>query len=251
MSSVRPARSRIGRAGEDQSGDERATCGRRTQDAERGRADSSTSFAKIGSSATAPPKSTANRSSEIAPSRTGVRRTSVTPREHAREVGRAGTRAVAAGAKHEDREQRDDARATQRRRRRAPASAREASRRAPGPPMIAACERSRAHRERAHEDLARAPATASASATRASRGLSRPPCTNASTKNGQVSSAPFRVTASRPRATSASIRDREREDRPSREPVGEMARRKREHRQRDEHREADEPEVERVAGGSA
>ena len=40
---------------------------------------SSTSFAKTGSSATAPPNSTAKRSSEIAPSRTGVRRTSRTP----------------------------------------------------------------------------------------------------------------------------------------------------------------------------
>ena len=46
----------------------------------------STSFAKIGSSAVAPPSSTANRSSEMAPSTTGLLRTKRTPPSSASSV---------------------------------------------------------------------------------------------------------------------------------------------------------------------
>ena len=76
---------RPGVAVDREAGDERARRSgipqRAPHGAGRGRSvpTSSMSFAKIGSSATAPPRSTANRSSEIAPSRTFVRRIRRTP----------------------------------------------------------------------------------------------------------------------------------------------------------------------------
>ena len=73
------------------------------------------------------------------------------------------------------------------------------------------------------------------------------PVMNASTKNGSALLAPFAVTTSSPMETRMSIDDRDCNDRAARRAVGEVPCRQREDRQRDEHREPDEPEVERVA----
>ena len=69
----------------------------------------------------------------------------------------------------------------------------------------------------------------------------------ASAKNGQVCDAPARVTRSSPTATTASIAIETMRIVRRGIPVGEVAGGEREQRQRQEHREADDPEVEWVA----
>ena len=69
---------------------------------------------------------------------------------------------------------------------------------------------------------------------------------NASAKNGQVSSRTRPRHEEQPERDGRVDADREREDRAPRVPVGEVPRREGEQRQRDEHREPDEPEIERV-----
>ena len=182
----------------------------------------------------------------MAPSSTGVRRIEPHAAEHAREVGRR-----AAGARRGRREAAATRRARRatappRPRRRAPSAARTAGRRAPARRSRTPGRRPTAARARARGSRA-ARATASSPARPARRAADATPVPNASTKNGHVASAPPRVTTSSPSMTAASSSGRDREQRAAREAVGQVPGRQGEERQRDEHRQPDEPEVERVA----
>ncbi len=85
--SVLPTRSRSGRRASTTAATSAPTAGALRRAPSPTGPTSRMSFAKIGISAAAPPRSTANRSSEIAPSRTGVRRMSATPANTSRSEG--------------------------------------------------------------------------------------------------------------------------------------------------------------------
>ena len=208
---------------------------------------SSTSFANTGSSATAPPNSTANRSSEIAPNSTGVRRTSRTPPSTLARSGELAADPVPAGAQREHGDAAPRARTPTRRdvdelrldREEQPAERRAADHRQ--------LERDRALRERADEDLPRHERRRHRAARRGARAPTRPRCRTRARRTATSRRRPTCVTARSPTATAASSADRDREHGAPRVPVGEVTGREREQRQRHEHREPDEPEVERVA----
>ena len=200
--------------------------------------------ANTGASAIAPPSSTAKRSSEIAPSRTGVRRMKWMPGEHGVEARRLARRLAGRLADQQDAAEAD--REQQRPRCRRRARARSTNSRPPiaGPTIIAAWN--------AIERSAIAFAIRSNGTTVA--GSARPGGTaiafGAADRDGEHEERPELVGAVQ-RHDEQQQRDEDRhrgragEQEPPREAVGEVPGREREQRQRRELGEPDQAEVER------
>ena len=134
-------------------------------------------------------------------------------------------------------------------RRRPPDATRRAARRPPAPRSPRSCwlpSGGRPRPERARRARPRASAR-----VRAGQPIAlATPVTPASRKYGQTTCSSSTVTTSSPAATPTISAKRRGRDEAPRHPVGEVAGRQREQRQRHELAEADQPEVERAGGGS-